>query len=241
MMTNMLFYLHMMKKYVFTVLVTLALFCFSAVCINYSNTYAEENVTEIEGTFALVDGAEIRNAEPYGLRFITRIGDDFNNALSTKYVDCTIKYGTILTTENKIWDVTAKQIVDIEEANYSEYRTVLTDIPTEELSTMVTAKSYVKVLDAENKLVFSKETESVSRSAIQVASIALADGKTDDILYTYVNGVDITLGKKTDFRYEKNNAGRTPAVISGEAHRSGSSAAGAGTAHEKAAKPSLCH
>ena len=194
-----------MKKYLFTVLVTLALFCFSAVCINYSNTYADENVTETEGTFALVNGAEIRNAEPYGLRFITRIGDDFNNALSTNYADCTIKYGTILTTENKIWDVTAKKIVDIEGANYSEYRTVLTDIPTEEFSTMVTAKSYVKVLDAYNKLVFSKETESVSRSAIQVASLALADGKTDDILYTYVNGVDITLGNARDFRYEKSN------------------------------------
>ena len=192
-----------MKKYVFTVLVTLALFCFAAVCINYSNTYADENVTETEGTFAMADGAEIRNSEPYGLRFITRIGDDFNNALSTKYADCTIKYGTILTTENKIWDVTAKKIVDIEGANYSEYRTVLTDIPTDELSTMVTAKSYVKVLDADNGLVFSKETESVSRSAIQVASLALADGKTDDILYTYVNGVDITLGNARDFRYEK--------------------------------------
>ena len=204
-----------MKKYVFTVLVTLALFCFSAVCINYSNTYADENVTETEGTFVLVDGAEIRNAEPYGLRFITRIGDDFNNALSTKYADCTIKYGTILTTENKIWDVTAKKIVDIEGVNYSEYRTVLTDIPADELSTMVTAKSYVKVLDANNKLVFSKETESVSRSAIQVASLALADGKTDDILYTYVNGVDITLGDVRDFRYEKINdtLNLTPSTI----------------------------
>ena len=204
-----------MKKYVFTVLVTLALFCFAAVCINYSNTYADENVTETEGTFAMADGAEIRNSEPYGLRFITRIGDDFNNALSTKYADCTIKYGTILTTENKIWDVTAKKIVDIEGANYSEYRTVLTDIPADELSTMVTAKSYVKVLDADNGLVFSKETESVSRSAIQVASLALADGKTDDILYTYVNGVDITLGNARDFRYEKSTdtLNLTPSTI----------------------------
>ncbi len=192
-----------MKKYAATILAVVTLLCLSIVCINYNHAYASEEETNIAGTFEIVDGASIRTSTPFGMRFTTKIGNDFDASLSSKYDDSyQVQFGTVLTTADRSWDVIAQKFVDINGETYREYRTVLTDIPDEELATVVTAKSYVKVYNSENELVYTQETASLSRSAVQVASIALAAGDTFDVLYDYVKGVDIALDRAKDFRYE---------------------------------------
>ena len=192
-----------MKKYAVTILAVITFLCLSIVCINYNYAYASEEETNIAGTFEIVDGASIRTSTPFGMRFTTKIGNDFDASLSSKYDDSyQVQFGTVLTTADRSWNVIAQKFVDINDETYREYRTVLTDIPDEELATVVTAKSYVKVYNSKNELVYTQETASLSRSAVQVASIALAKGDTYDVLYDYVKGVDISLGGAKDFRYE---------------------------------------
>lgn len=176
-----------------------------SVCLGLGFTQTKANAAEtntVSGLFRMKDGASVRVAQPYGIRFTTEVGADYTASLESVHSGKTFKFGTQLKITaadgvTKGMNIEAEKFVDTTEGRL--YNTVVTDIPEEFFNTFVTAASYVKVYDGETLVTtYYADNNGQTRSAAQVASLALADGKTDAVLSEYVkNAEDFSFGGAT--------------------------------------------
>lgn len=183
----------------------LALCMAMSVCLGLGFTQTKANAAEtntVSGLFRMKDGASVRVAQPYGIRFTTEVGADYTASLESVHSGKTFKFGTQLKITaadgaTKGMNIEAEKFVDTTDGRL--YNTVVTDIPEEFFNTFVTAASYVKVYDGETLVTtYYADNNGQTRSAAQVASLALADGKTDAVLSEYVkNAEDFSFGGAT--------------------------------------------
>ena len=176
-----------------------------SVCLGLGFTQTKANAAEtntVSGLFRMKDGASVRVAQPYGIRFTTEVGADYTASLESVHSGKTFKFGTQLKITaadgvTKGMNIEAEKFVDTTEGRL--YNTVVTDIPEEFFNTFVTAASYVKVYDGETLVTtYYADNNGQTRSAAQVASRALADGKTDAVLSEYVkNAEEFSFGGAT--------------------------------------------
>lgn len=176
-----------------------------SVCLGLGFTQTKANAAEtntVSGLFRMKDGASVRVAQPYGIRFTTEVGADYTASLESVHSGKTFKFGTQLKITaadgvTKGMNIEAEKFVDTTDGRL--YNTVVTDIPEEFFNTFVTAASYVKVYDGETLVTtYYADNNGQTRSAAQVASRALADGKTDAVLSEYVkNAEDFSFGGAT--------------------------------------------
>ncbi len=174
-------------------LITLCL----AMLVCTSAAFAQINVkaedpAQVSGLFRMQDGASIRDAEPYGIRFTTEVGNDFTASLGSVHSGKTFVFGTRFTItdgEEKAMDIVAEKFVEVTDGRL--YNTVITDIPESAFNTFVTAASYVKVYDGETVVAtYYAANNEQTRSAAQVASVALANGETSEVLSEYIKNVE---------------------------------------------------
>lgn len=176
-----------------------------SVCLGLGFTQTKANAAEtntVSGLFRMKDGASVRVAQPYGIRFTTEVGADYTASLESVHSGKTFKFGTQLKITaadgaTKGMNIEAEKFVDTTDGRL--YNTVVTDIPEEFFNTFVTAASYVKVYDGETLVTtYYADNNGQTRSAAQVASRALADGKTDAVLSEYVkNAEEFSFGGAT--------------------------------------------
>ena len=190
----------MKKKFCLIIALCMAM----SVCLGFGLTLTKANAAEtntVSGLFRMKDGASVRVGEPYGIRFTTEVGADYTASLESVHIGKTFKFGTQLKITvdgvTKGMNIEAEKFVDTTEGRL--YNTVVTDIPEEFFNTFVTAASYVKVYDGETLVTtYYADNNGQTRSAAQVASRALADGKTDAVLSEYIkNAEDFSFGGAT--------------------------------------------
>ncbi len=190
-----------MKK---KVCLIIALCMAMSVCLGLGFTQTKANAAEtnaVSGLFRMKDGASVRVVEPYGIRFTTEVGNDYTASLESVHSGKTFKFGTLLKITvdgaTKGMNIDAEKFVDTTDGRL--YNTVVTDIPEGFFNTFITAESYVKVYDGETLVTtYYADNNGQTRSAAQVASGALADGKTDAVLSQYVKNVeDFSFGGAT--------------------------------------------
>lgn len=190
----------MKKKFCLIIALCMAM----SVCLGFGLTLTKANAAEtntVSGLFRMKDGASVRVGEPYGIRFTTEVGADYTASLESVHNGKTFKFGTQLKITvdgvTKGMNIEAEKFVDTTEGRL--YNTVVTDIPEEFFNTFVTAASYVKVYDGETLVTtYYADNNGQTRSAAQVASRALADGKTDAVLSEYVkNAEEFSFGGAT--------------------------------------------
>ena len=168
----------------------------------------------VELQFIIVDapvilGGSVRLSNPSGLRFQSMIpaglkdsGATFGTLMIPKEVlgDNELTHAVAL-----VEDVVQKQWATEEVKNcnpdayrerYEYFNAVLTEIPAEYYGTEIVARSYVCI---DGEYYYSAQ---ITRSIAQVAACALADGYTNDILYTYVDeamqGVVLTMESEVE-------------------------------------------
>ena len=175
-----------------------------SVCLGLGFMQTKANAAEtnaVSGLFRMKDGASVRVVEPYGIRFTTEVGNDYTASLESVHSGKTFKFGTLLKITvdgvTKGMNIDAEKFVDTTDGRL--YNTVVTDIPEGFFNTFITAESYVKVYDGETLVTtYYADNNGQTRSAAQVASGALADGKTDAVLSEYVKNVeDFSFGGAT--------------------------------------------
>lgn len=190
----------MKKKFCLIIALCMAM----SVCLGLGFTQTKANAAEtsaVSGLFRIKDGASVRVVEPYGIRFTTEVGNDYTASLESVHSGKTFKFGTLLKITvdgaTKGMNIDAEKFVDTTDGRL--YNTVVTDIPEGFFNTFITAESYVKVYDGETLVTtYYADNNGQTRSAAQVASGALADGKTDAVLSEYVKNVeDFSFGGAT--------------------------------------------
>lgn len=190
----------MKKKFCLIIALCMAM----SVCLGLGFTQTKANAAEtnaVSGLFRMKDGASVRVVEPYGIRFTTEVGNDYTASLESIHSGKTFKFGTLLKITvdgvTKGMNIDAEKFVDTTDGRL--YNTVVTDIPEGFFNTFITAESYVKVYDGETLVTtYYADNNGQTRSAAQVASGALADGKTDAVLSEYVKNVeDFSFGGST--------------------------------------------
>lgn len=190
----------MKKKFCLIIALCMAM----SVCLGLGFTQIKANAAEtnaVSGLFRMKDGASVRVVEPYGIRFTTEVGNDYTASLESVHSGKTFKFGTLLKITvdgaTKGMNIDAEKFVDTTDGRL--YNTVVTDIPEGFFNTFITAESYVKVYDGETLVTtYYADNNGQTRSAAQVASGALADGKTDAVLSEYVKNVeDFSFGGST--------------------------------------------
>lgn len=190
----------MKKKFCLIIALCMAM----SVCLGLGFTQTKANAAEtnaVSGLFRMKDGASVRVVEPYGIRFTTEVGNDYTASLESVHSGKTFKFGTLLKITvdgvTKGMNIDAEKFVDTTDGRL--YHTVVTDIPEGFFNTFITAESYVKVYDGETLVTtYYADNNGQTRSAAQVASGALADGKTDAVLSEYVKNVeDFSFGGTT--------------------------------------------
>lgn len=190
----------MKKKFCLIIALCMAM----SVCLGLGFTRTKANAAEtnaVSGLFRMKDGASVRVVEPYGIRFTTEVGNDYTASLESVHSGKTFKFGTLLKITvdgaTKGMNIDAEKFVDTTDGRL--YNTVVTDIPEGFFNTFITAESYVKVYDGETLVTtYYADNNGQTRSAAQVASGALADGKTDAVLSQYVKNVeDFSFGGAT--------------------------------------------
>ncbi len=190
----------MKKKFCLIIALCMAM----SVCLGLGFTQTKANAAEtnaVSGLFRMKDGASVRVVEPYGIRFTTEVGNDYTASLESVHSGKTFKFGTLLKITvdgaTKGMNIDAEKFVDTTGGRL--YNTVVTDIPEGFFNTFITAESYVKVYDGETLVTtYYADNNGQTRSAAQVASGALADGKTDAVLSEYVKNVeDFSFGGST--------------------------------------------
>ena len=182
----------MKKKFCLIIALCMAM----SVCLGLGFTQTKANAAEtsaVSGLFRMKDGASVRVVEPYGIRFTTEVGNDYTASLESVHSGKTFKFGTLLKITvdgaTKGMNIDAEKFVDTTDGRL--YNTVVTDIPEGFFNTFITAESYVKVYDGETLVkTYYADNNGQTRSAAQVASGALADGKTDAVLSEYVKNVE---------------------------------------------------
>ena len=155
--------------------------------------------------FAMVEGAQVRTANPAGIRFVTDVNDAYKAALAESYptTEYTWVWGTVLTFTDaagtaQTIDAKTKQWIE----NDTRWYTALVDIPATDYLTEITAESYVKVYavnDTETVVYSDTVSNAQTRSIAWTASWAMNDGYTDEILSTYISAVaekSVTLDKE---------------------------------------------
>lgn len=146
--------------------------------------------------FEMVVGAQVRTADPAGIRFSTDVNEAYKTELAKRYSTETYTWvwGTELTftdVEKNSWTVDA--VTEKWLDNDTRWYTTLVGIPDTDYLTEITAESYVKIYDAENMLVDTKTVSNAqTRSIAYSASWALNDGYDQEILYTYTKAIPNT-------------------------------------------------
>lgn len=146
--------------------------------------------------FEMVAGAQVRTADPAGIRFLTDVNEAYKTELANTYSaeNYTFVWGTELTftdVAENTWTVDAVTEKWIE--NDTRWYTTLVGIPNTDYLTEITAESYVKIYNAENTLVATNTVSNAqTRSIAYSASWALNDGYDQEILYTYTKAIPET-------------------------------------------------
>ena len=146
--------------------------------------------------FEMVVGAQVRTADPAGIRFLTDVNEAYKTELAKTYSTETYTWvwGTELTftdVEENSWTVDA--VTEKWLDNDTRWYTTLVGIPDTDYLTEITAESYVKIYDAENTLVDTKTVSNAqTRSIAYSASWALNDGYDQEILYAYTKAIPNT-------------------------------------------------
>lgn len=146
--------------------------------------------------FEMVVGAQVRTADPAGIRFLTDVNEAYKTELAKTYSTETYTWvwGTELTftdVAENTWTVDA--VTEKWLDNDTRWYTTLVGIPDTDYLTEITAESYVKIYDAENTLVDTKTVSNAqTRSIAYSASWALNDGYDQEILYTYTKAIPNT-------------------------------------------------
>ena len=151
--------------------------------------------------FEMQTGAQVRTADPAGIRFVTDVNAAYKEGLAKTYATDTYTYvwGTVLTCvdsdENtRTIDAVTEKWLDDESGWY----TTLAGIPESDYLTEITAESYVKIYN-DSELVYTDTVENAqTRSLAYSASWALNDGYNQDILKDYtakIAGTSVELDK----------------------------------------------
>ena len=164
-----------------------------------ANCYVTAGQVRVEQEFVIVDtpvvlGGSVRTSASSGLRFQSKIdanlknsGATFGTLLIPKEVlgenELTVNTATVNNIQQTKWATDSVKTNNPEqyEEGFEYFNAVLTEIPEEHYDKVIVARSYVY---ANGKYYYS---EPVERSIAQVASYALQDKYTDDILYEYVD------------------------------------------------------
>ena len=149
----------------------------NAANVNTANIYMEE-------------GASVRKVAPTGIRFSTYVSEAYANSgksFGTLIIPETSYTGDIADinhdTEN-VLDIPQKVWTTSDVDGYQKYTAVLTDIPQSFYGTTIYAMSY-----AQDGTTYEYVSQPQARSIAYVASAALNDGETGDVLSTYTKAV----------------------------------------------------
>jgi hypothetical protein len=165
-----------------------------------SNAATEDNTATI--TISTLEKGSIRKKDPVGIRFTGMISlEDYNKLPENAQFGTLVIPTSLLASNSELTKDTAR-VLDIATDNAKliktstdvSYRSVLggekedggvTDFAPENYNVPLSARAYVTYNDGTGeKTVYSATT--VTRSVAQVASMAIADGLTDDLLYDIV-------------------------------------------------------
>ena len=149
--------------------------------------------------FVLLDGASIRTADPYGIRFTAQVSDELYQELLD--IDENVEFGMIVAPSKKVFgsfDVDAMVSADYAkvavdkwvagtDGDIRQYRVALYSIPetAEGFDTALSAMAYFTVhfADGSEQTIYTVyDAEVNSRSLYDVAKAAYADGMTDNEL-----------------------------------------------------------
>lgn len=153
--------------------------------------------------FALLDGASIRTADPYGIRFSAQVSDELYQTLLD--IDENVEFGMIVAPTKKVFGgfdisnmvatdyimVPADKWVTESAEGIREYRLALYAIPETEagFNTALSAMAYFTVhfADGTEQTIYTVyDAEVNSRSLYDVAKAAYADGMTDNAIINHI-------------------------------------------------------
>ena len=182
-------------------LATLAFVASLSVGIAVTTASANEPVETAK--FEMVGGAQVRTADPAGIRFVTDVNNLYKQQLQTQYPTDTYTYvwGTTVSftasgdTEETVMDAKTDKWLN----DGTRWYTALVNIPATDYLTEITAESYVKIYNGEELVETKTVSNAQTRSIAYSASWALNDGYEDAILKTYtaaISDASVTLDKE---------------------------------------------
>ena len=160
-------------------------------------------------SFTMGHGASVRLNDPTGIRFSATISAaDYNTFIDT-YGEDNVEFGMCIARTDSLdtlkanlsndalyhemtaWDL--KENPEVETATTYRYNFAIYNLNTENYNKYYTALAYAKVIDR-NETVYASVAEGVevTRTPLQVAQMAILDGKTHKDLYTIVDTVMAT-------------------------------------------------
>ena len=140
-------------------------------------------------------GTSVRLVEPSGLRFSTKVSESYIMELDGAYGAGNYKFGTLIIPtallNGEVLTADNSDAIDLERTvwsvdgsdGYKIFNAVLTGIPSSFYGTDITARAYVK--PATGNYIYSDPLEN---SIAKVASYALNDGLSGELLTEYVGG-----------------------------------------------------
>ena len=175
-----------LTKYLLLFLMTLSLMMFVVVSLS-DNT--ENTVKAQSQSITIENSASVRLEGKSGLRFTATVDRSYYDGLDSE----SKKAGIIVIPQNLLegeLTVQTDKVLNIEKtvwyeqptAEHYKFSGVITDIPETDYGTALTARAY---LFNGSDYVYSSET--VTRSVAQVASYALKEGESSEILLNYVD------------------------------------------------------
>ena len=182
-------------------LATLAFVASLSVGIAVTTASANEPVETAK--FEMVGGAQVRTADPAGIRFVTDVNNLYKQQLQTQYPTDTYTYvwGTTVSftasgdTEETVMDAKTDKWLN----DGTRWYTALVNIPATDYLTEITAESYVRIYNGEDLVDTKTVSNAQTRSIAYSASWALNDGYEDAILKTYtaaISDASVTLDKE---------------------------------------------
>ena len=184
-----------MKKKIITLFMACAAFFIAAGFMVTAQSSASANsiadpVIANGANIYMEEGASVRKVAPTGIRFSTYVSEAYANSgksFGTLIIPETSYTGDIADinhdTEN-VLDIPQKVWTTSDVDGYQKYTAVLTDIPQSFYGTTIYAMSY-----AQDGMTYEYVSQPQARSIAYVASAALNDGETGDVLSTYTKAV----------------------------------------------------
>ncbi len=176
--------------------------CLGGVCLNYAELTASASEYVLD-TFTIEETASVRNTQPNGIRFTTRVdGTTKSKAAELENDGYTVTYGALLcptkyingdltfeTLEDKYeCDIETKKWQDEDKTTYTSVLVgnknadgTYTDFLSALYNTPISARGYMKAVKG-NETQYFYTVNTAERSLGAVAAMAIANGETSDLL-----------------------------------------------------------